>query len=134
MASKASSPTVNEKDGKKPSSSSSFLNRKEKADDRDFQPPESRSDDGTNTVATKTVHAGGQSKDDVKDSTALVPFFSLYRSHTKGELAMNFVGLICAISSGAAQVRPSAIFLDHLLIGLTAFNDPDVREAHDCFR
>jgi ATP-binding cassette, subfamily B (MDR/TAP), member 1 len=104
MTSKASGTRVDEKGGQK--TPFSFLQHRARTDDKALQSPDSRSDDDTNTVVAKTVNADGNGKADSKESAPLVPFFSLYRFHTKGELALNFIGLICAAASGAAQVGP----------------------------
>jgi hypothetical protein len=40
-----------------------------------------------------------------KEELTPVSFFALYRFHTKFEIILNFIGLFCAICSGAAQVR-----------------------------
>lgn len=70
---------------------------------------DSRSDDGTNTTATKTGDAAdgnGKAKNGAKDATPvqLVPFFALYRFHKPAEIFFNSIGLVCAFASGAAQV------------------------------
>jgi ATP-binding cassette, subfamily B (MDR/TAP), member 1 len=104
MTSKASGMLANEKGGQK--TPFSFLQQKAKIDDKALRSPDSGSDDGANTVVAKAVNADGNSKADTKESAPLVPFFSLYRFHTKYELALNFIGLICAAASGAAQVSP----------------------------
>ena len=97
--------TANEKDKKK----RPFSFGKKKSDEKILPKSDSRSDDGTNTTATKTGDAAdgnGKHKAGAKETpaAALVPFFSLYRFHKPYEIALNCVGLVCAFGSGAAQV------------------------------
>jgi len=102
----------NEKHSKDKKGFSFRSHKQPKADEKMLQVSDSRSDDGTNTTATKTGNApdgNGNDKNAATKSTeaapnALVPFFALYRFHTKAEIAINILGLVCAFASGAAQV------------------------------
>ena len=72
------------------------------------------SDDGTNTTATKT-NGKNQVKNELKaledaankqkEEFPPVSMLALYRFTTKFEAMINIIGLVCAVASGAAQVR-----------------------------
>jgi hypothetical protein len=98
---------ANEKDKKK--RPFSWGRHKAKADEKVLQPSDSRSDDDTNTTATKTGNGpdGNESGKDTQKAppTPPVPFFSLYRFHKPHEIALNLFGVLCACGSGASQVR-----------------------------
>jgi hypothetical protein len=68
-----------------------------------------------------------------------VPFSQLFRFHSKSDLAINLVGVVCAIASGAAQVRfletPRVCHIRltcHIceLYPHVAIDDPHVRQSN----
>jgi hypothetical protein len=87
----------------------SFLPSKNRTDEK---LPHVDSYDGTDTATTKTAGDNGgdkKNKVDTKDKDKEpdfppVAFSRLFRFHTRFDLAINMLGIVCAAASGAAQV------------------------------
>ncbi|KIM25760.1 hypothetical protein M408DRAFT_73764 [Serendipita vermifera MAFF 305830] len=88
--------------------SSGFLQHKNRA--KAVHTPDSKSEDDTHTAVTSKDDAPGAHKDKPSDPIPMVPFFSLFRFHRPYEIALNFIGIVCAIASGSAQPLMTLMF------------------------
>jgi len=128
MATTARTTTANGKNKRRP-----LFVFKAKGDEKGLQSTYSGSEGRTNPVIAETGNMPrGDARDNAQLNVPLVPFLSLYRFHTPGELALNLIGLICAAASGAAQVSPGIFLAIANHVNPTAFDDPHVWKAYYC--